>query len=90
MKRILAIQRDPNLSDAEKAAQRQALMSGQWKDSNGSAGGIHVIFLSSDQVSLHILASRQAQRTCLEISQDPQMNSPGNRTKAATRLSMRT
>lgn len=30
MKQILAIQRDPTLSDAEKAVKRQALMSGKW------------------------------------------------------------
>lgn len=30
MKRIMEIQRDPNLSDAEKAVQRQLVMSGKW------------------------------------------------------------
>lgn len=28
--RILAIQRDPNLTDAEKAKKRQELLSGKW------------------------------------------------------------
>lgn len=30
MKQILAIQRDPTLTEAEKAAKRQALMAGKW------------------------------------------------------------
>lgn len=35
LKRILAIQNDGSLTDAEKAIQRQALLSGQWKDESG-------------------------------------------------------
>lgn len=31
LKRIMEINKDPNLSDAEKAAARQDLMSGKWK-----------------------------------------------------------
>ena len=32
VKRIMAINQDPTLSDAEKAAARQDLMSGKWKE----------------------------------------------------------
>lgn len=32
MKRILEINKDPNLTDAEKAAARQDLMTGKWKE----------------------------------------------------------
>lgn len=32
LKRIMEINKDPNLSDAEKAAARQDLMSGKWKE----------------------------------------------------------
>lgn len=30
MKRIMEIQKDPNLSDSEKAVKRQQLMAGKW------------------------------------------------------------
>lgn len=48
MKQILAIQRDPTLSDAEKAVKRQALMSGKWaspatggeEQKEGETGGL--------------------------------------------------
>lgn len=32
LKRIMEINKDPNLSDAEKAVARQDLMSGKWKE----------------------------------------------------------
>lgn len=46
MKRVMEIQRDPNLTDAEKAVRRQQLMSGKWAapaeeegDQEDGAGG---------------------------------------------------
>jgi len=43
MKRIMEIQKDPKLSDAEKATKRQELMTGKWavvvnKDDENGAG----------------------------------------------------
>jgi len=46
MAKIMAIQRDPSLTDAEKASRRQQLMAGKWvtpaadANSNGAKGEI--------------------------------------------------
>lgn len=47
VKRILAIQQDPNLTEGEKARRRQQVMSGTWTsetsgaDADGAADSMH-------------------------------------------------
>ena len=63
---IIAIQRDPTLTDAEKAKQRQELLSGKWAPAQGTAGACMFIVLHSRQ---HCLRTASLSKLCVPRGQ---------------------